>query len=394
MTYLFNPDRPAAKEYATVYVAWELSKASWKLGILVPGAERMSCFTVDGGDLAAVAGRLAAARAKAARSGLPVRVLSCYEAGFDGHWLHRWLEGQEVISHEVDSSSIEVNRRARRAKTDRLDLARIMRAFLAHLRGEPQACSLVTVPSPEEEDEKRANRERERLIKERTAHTNRLKGLLHAQGIRDVKPLARDFLARLKDARTGDGRTLPPRLAAEIAREHERLVLLERQVATIEAARDAECREAARQTEGRDAATGSNKAKIVQLTQLKSVGVNDAQVLVNEVLYRRFANRRQVGACVGLTGTPYSSGADQREQGISKAGNPRARTTMVELAWRWVYWQPDSALTRWFKARVGDAKGRIRRIAIVALARKLIVALWRYLETGVIPEGAVLHPSF
>jgi transposase len=394
MTYHFRAETPAAKDYATVYVAWELSKASWKLGILVPGAERMSCFTVKGGDLAAVATRLAAARAKAARSGLPVRVLSCYEAGFDGHWLHRWLEGQGVVSHEVDPSSIEVNRRARRAKTDRLDLARIMRAFLAHLRGEPQACSLVHVPSPEEEDEKRANRERDRLIKERTAHTNRLKALLHAQGVRDARPLGRDFLRTLEGMRTGDGRTLPPRLMAEIAREHERLVVLDRQISAIEAEREAECRKAARQAECGEAAPGSNPAKIVQLAQLKGIGANDAQVLVNEVFYRRFANRRQVGACVGLTGTPYSSGQEERDQGISKAGNRRARTAAMELAWRWVRWQPDSALTLWFKGRVGDAKGRIRRIAIVAVARKLMVALWRYLETGVVPDGAVLHPSF
>jgi transposase len=394
MTYHFSAETPAAKDYATVYVAWELSKASWKLGILVPGAERMSCFTVKGGDLAAVAARLAAARAKAARSGLPVRVLSCYEAGFDGHWLHRWLEGQGVVSHEVDPSSIEVNRRARRAKTDRLDLARIMRAFLAHLRGEPQACSLVHVPSPEEEDEKRANRERDRLIKERTAHTNRLKALLHAQGVRDARPLGRDFLRTIEGMRTGDGRTLPPRLMAEIAREHERLVVLDRQISAIEAEREAECRKAARQAECGEAAPGSNPAKIVQLAQLKGIGANDAQVLVNEVFYRRFANRRQVGACVGLTGTPYSSGQEERDQGISKAGNRRARTAAMELAWRWVRWQPDSALTLWFKGRVGDAKGRIRRIAIVAVARKLMVALWRYLETGVVPDGAVLHPSF
>ncbi len=385
MTYLSCPDTPAVSEYATVYVAWELSKADWKLGILLPGAQKMSRFTIKGGDLAAVGARLAAARAKAATTGLPVRILSCYEAGFDGHWLHRWLEGQGVVSHEIDPSSIEVNRRARRAKTDRIDLERIMRAFLAHLRGEPQACSIVHVPSPEEEDDKRANRERERLLKERTAHTNRIKGLLNAQGIRDAKPLARDFLARLKDARTGDGRSLPPRLAAEIAREHERLILLDSQIAAIEAADKAECRKAA---------PGSNGAKIVRLTQLKGIGVIDAQVLVNEVFYRRFDNRRQVGACVGLTGTPYSSGQEERDQGISKAGNRRARTAAMELAWRWVYWQPDSALTRWFKARTGDVKGRIRRIAIVAVARKLMVALWRYLDTGVVPDGAVLHPSF
>jgi transposase len=384
MTYLSCPDAPAASEYATVHVAWELSKADWKLGVLLPGAQQMSRFTVKGGDLAAVSARLAAARAKAAKSGLPVRILSCYEAGFEGHWLHRWLEGQGVVSHEVDPSSIEVNRRARRAKTDRIDLARIMRAFLAHLRGEPLACSIVHVPNPEEEDDKRPSRERERLLKERTAHTNRIKALLHAQGIRDVKPLARDFLARLKNARTGDGRALPPRLAAEIAREHERLTIVAEQIAAIEAESRAECHKAA---------PGSSTAKVVQLARLKGLGITDGRVLVKEAFYRRFANRRQVGACVGLTGTPYSSGEEERDQGISKAGNRRARAAAMELAWRWVYWQPDSALTRWFKARVGDTKGRVRRIAIVALARKLMVALWRYLETGVVPDGAVLSPS-
>ena len=385
MTYFSGPDAPATTDYATVYIAWELSKADWKLGVLVPGAQQMGHFTVKGGDLAAASARLVAARAKAAKSGLPVRILSCYEAGFEGHWLHRWLESQGVVSHEVDPSSIEVNRRARRAKTDRIDLARIMRAFLAHLRGEPLACSIVHVPTSEEEDDKRPSRERERLLKERTAHTNRIKALLHAQGIRDAKPLARDFLRSLKDLRTGDGRTPPPRLAAEIAREHERLVIVDRQIAAIEAQSKAECQKAA---------PGSSTAKIVQLAKLKGLGITDGRVLVKEVFYRCFDNRRQVGACVGLTGTPYSSGEEERDQGISKAGNRRARTAAIELAWRWTRWQPDSELTRWFRARVGDGKGRVRRIAIVALARKLMVALWRYLETGVVPTGAVLSPSF
>jgi transposase len=178
---------------------------------------------------------------------------------------------------------------------------------------------------------------------------------------------------------------LPPRLAAEIAREHERLVLVDKQIAAIEVESKAECGKAE---------PGSAAAKIVQLARLKGLAVIGAQVLVKEAFYRRFANRRQVGACFGMTGTPYSSGADERDQGISKAGNRRARAMAVELAWRWVFWQPDSELTRWFKARVGDAKGRVRRIAIVAMARKLMVALWRYLETGVVPDGAVLHPSF
>ena len=337
MTYLVCHDTPAVNEYATVHIAWELSKADWKLGVILPGAKQMSRFAIKGGDLAAAAARLAAIRAKAGKAGLPVRILSCYEAGFEGHWLHRWLEGQGVANHEIDPSSIEVNRRARRAKTDNIDLERLMRAF------QPKACSIVNVPSPAEEDDKRPSRERERLLKERTAHTNRIKALLHGQGVRDAKPLARDFLMRLAQTRTGDGRPLPPRLAAEIAREHERLILAHKQIEAIEAESEAECRKAA---------PGSTAAKIVQLTRLKAVGVTGAQVLVKEVFYRRFANRRQVGACFGMTGTPYSSGEDERDQGISKAGNRRGRAMAVELAWRWVYWQPDSELTRWFKATI------------------------------------------
>jgi transposase len=384
MKTLVCRDAPAASDYATVHLAWELSKAKWKLGVLLPGAQQMSEFTIEGGDLAAVEARLASIRAKAAESGLPVRILSCYEAGFEGHWFHRWLESRGVVSYEVDPSSIEVNRRARRAKTDHIDLARIMRSFLAHLRGEPLACSMVHAPSPEEEDDKRLNRERERLLKERTAHTNRIKGLLHAQGIRDAKPLGRDFPKRLAETRTGDGRALPPRLAAEIAREHERLILVDRQIAATEAETKRECAAAA---------PGSAAAKVTQLAQLKGIAVIGAQVLVKEAFYRRFANRRQVGGSFGLVGTPFASGDKERDQGISKAGNRRARVAAIELAWRWIVWQPDSALTRWFKARVGDRKGRVRRIAIVALARKLMVALWRYLETSVIPDGAVLSPS-
>ncbi len=182
-----------ALTHPPVSLAWELSRADWELGVILPGAKTMSRYAIKGGGLAAAAARLAAIRAKAGAAGLPVRILSCNEAGFEGHWLHRWLEGQGVASHEIDPSSIEVNRRARRAKTDRIDLERLIRAFLAHLRGEPKACGLVHVPSATEEAAKRLSRERERLIKERTAHTNRIKALLHGQGVRDVKPLARDL---------------------------------------------------------------------------------------------------------------------------------------------------------------------------------------------------------
>jgi transposase len=385
MIKLDRTDTPAVAEHATVYLAFELSKAKWKLGVLLPGSQKLSRYTLGGGDLAALAARIAEIRTKAAAAagGRPVRILSCYEAGLDGHWLHRWLTGQGIINHEIDPSSIEVNRRARRAKTDRIDLEKLIRAFLAHLRGEPRVCSIVHVPSVEDEDRKRRTRERDRLIEECTAHRNRIKGLLHGQGIRDVHPLDRSFVKSLAGLRTGDGRPLPERLKEEIAREHERLRLVVRQLKELEAKSQAELR-AAR--------PGSPEARIMQLMDLKSIGPVGGQKLVNEVFYRDFDNRRQVGSYFGLTGTPYDSGERSREQGISKAGNRRARELAVELAWLWTVHQPDSALTRWFRERVRDIKGRIRRIAIVALARKLMVALWRYLTTGVVPAGAVLRP--
>jgi transposase len=381
-----NPtDAPAAGEYATAYLVFELSKAKWRLGIVLPDSPKLRRVTIDGGDLAALAARLATIRARAGRCGRPVRILSCYEAGLDGHWLHRWLVGQGVVSHVVDPSSIEVNRRARRAKTDRIDLDKLMRTFLSYLRGEPRVCSMLHVPSVEDEDRKRRTRERKRLLGERTAHTNRIKALLFGQGIRDVMPLKPGFIASLETMRSGDGRALPPLLKEEIVREHERLCLAQKQIATLEATSKAELHAAA---------PGSAAAKIVQLVDLKSIGVISGQELVNEVFYRSFANRRQVGSYFGLTGTPYDSGASRREQGISKAGNPRARTLAIELSWLWLRYQPDSELSRWFRQRVGDLKGRIRRITIVAVARKLMVALWRYLTTGVVPTGAVLRPSF
>jgi transposase len=380
-----HTDTPAGGEYATVYVVFELSKAKWQLGVMTPGSEKMSRYRIGGGDVAALSGVLARARAKAERAGKPVRVLSCYEAGLDGHWLHRWLIDNGVVNYTVDASSIEVNRRARQAKTDRIDLARLMRAFLAYLRGEPRACSMVRVPTPEEEDRKRRTREREALLKERTRHLNRIKGLLHGQGIRDAMPLKPSFLNDLDKLCTGDGRALPPHLKDEIRRQHERLLLVHKQIKALEAENLAA---------HRVPAAGSVEAKAVQLAQLRAIGPVIAQVLANEVFYRDFKNRRQVGSCFGLTDTPYDSGDSRRQQGISKAGNHRARTTAIELAWLWLKHQPDSELSRWFRKRVGDVKGRIRKVAIVALARKLVVALWRYLQTGLVPTGAVMRPSF
>ena len=384
MLKLDHTGTPASAEYATVCLVFELSKAKWMLGVTLPTSEKLSRYTIAGGDLVALTKRLSDMRAKAGRCGKPVRIVSCYEAGLDGHWLHRWLTEQGVISHEIDPSSIEVSRRARRAKTDRIDLEKLMRVLLAYLRGEPRVCSMVHVPTVEDEDRKRRTRERERLLKERTAHTNRIKGLLFGQGIRDAMPLKPGFIASLDKLRTGDGRALPPRLKEEIVREHERLCLVHKQIGALEAKSKAELRAAA---------PGSAEAKIMQLIDLKSIGPVGGQELVNEVFYRSFDNRRQVGSYFGLVGTPYDSGESRREQGISKAGNRRARRMAIELAWLWLRHQPGSELSRWFRERVGDLKGRIRRITIVAMARKLMVALWRYLTTGVVPTGAMLRPS-
>jgi transposase len=384
MSKIDHTGTPAAAEYATVYLVFELSKAKWKLGITLPGSQKMSRYTISGGDLPALSERLAKARAKAERSGKPVHIMACFEAGLDGHWLYRWLTEQGVISYEVDPSSIEVSRRARRAKTDRIDLDKLMRSFLAYLRGEPRVCSMVHVPSVEDEDRKRRTRERERLLKERTAHSNRIKALLFGQGIRDVMPLKVGFVAGLDKMRTGDGRMLPPQLKEEIVREHERLCLVNKQFMALEARS---------KTELRTAVPGSATAKINQLIDLKGIGAVSGRELVNEAFYRPFDNRRQVGSYFGLAGTPYDSGESRREQGISKAGNRRARRLAIELAWLWLRHQPGSELSLWFHKRVGNMKGRIRRISIVAMARKLMVALWHYLTTGVVPKGAALHRS-
>jgi transposase len=384
MSKLNHTDTSAATEYATVYVAFELSKAKWHLGVILPGSQKLSRFRIDGGDLTALSAHLATWRAKAAATGKPVRIVSCYEAGYDGHWLHRWLTDQGVINYVIDPASVQVNRRARRPKTDRIDLEQLMNTLLRYLRGEPRVCSMVRVPSPEDEDRRRVSRERDRLLKERSGHTNRITGLLHAQGIRDAEPLKRGFIASLTDMRTGDGRPLPLRLKEEIVREHQRLSLVHQQLIALEKKSLAELRAPAR---------GSVEEKINHLVDLRGIGVVGGRKLMQEVFYRSFGNRRQVGSFFGLTNSAYDSGDTHRDQGISKAGNRRARALAVELSWLWLRYQPESELSRWFHARVGDIKGRIRRIAIVALARKLMVALWRYVTTGVVPTGALCRKS-
>lgn len=373
----------AADQPATIFVALELSRASWVAAVHTSLADKISLHKLKGGDSQGLLALLARLRVRLERAqGRPVAVVSCYEAGYDGFWLHRLLEAHGVRNHVLDPASLQVNRRARRAKTDRIDAASLVRALMAHLRGEPKVVSVVRVPSVAEEDARRLHRERHRLVAERTQHVNRIKGLLATQGIYDYEPLRRDRRVRLAELRTGDGSALPPRLEAEIGRELTRLELVLAMIGELEAERDAL---AAGQARGHPHAN-----KIARLTAFKGIGPEFATVLTGEVFYRDFANRRQLAAYVGLDASPWRSGSMSRDQGIAKAGNPKARTTMIELAWMWLRHQPDSALSVWFHQRVGALKGRIRRIAIVALARKLIVALWRFLEAGLVPDGAVL----
>jgi transposase len=375
-----SPAAPATDpQPATLFVALELSKAKWLVGLHSPMADKVSRHTIAGGDAPALLMLIGAARRRAEASlGGTVRVVTCYEAGYDGFWLHRLLVAHGIANQVIDPASLLVNRRARRRKTDRIDLAGLLRTLMAWHRGEPQVCSMVRVPSPEEEDRRRRGRERERLVKERVQHLGRVKGLLMTQGVRDFQPARRGWRDRLEALRTGDGRPLPDCLKAEIARECRRLALVDEMLDELERERDA-------------ASDGEAPRQAALLTKLRGIGPTSAHLLAGEVFHRDFANRRQVAAYLGLEPSPWQSGQVDQDQGISKAGNRRARRVAIELAWLWLKHQPDSGLSRWFKDRVGVARGRVRRIMLVALARKLIVALWRYLASGVVPEGASMR---
>ena len=279
----------------------------------------------------------------------------------------------------MDPASLQVDRRARRVKTDRIDVEKLLHTLIAWCRGERHVCSMVVIPSAEEEDLRRSHRERGRLVREQTAHINRIKGLLFGQGIRGINIKRHCKNLRPADLVTADGRPLPTRLAREISREIERLALVREQLIEIERERD-------------QAPTScqASERKRQQLLLLKGIGGAIAAILAREVYYRQFANRGQVASYIGLTPSPYDSGTSRRSQGISKAGNGLARGVMIQAAWLWLQHQPQSALSQWFRQRTKGQSRRIRCIMIVALARKLAVALWRYLEQGLIPEGATL----
>lgn len=366
----------------TVHVAIELSFSSWLVAVRLPGAEKPRLHRVEGGNTAALLTLIAEQRSHvtAKLSGI-ADVACCFEAGRDGFWLQRLLSAHGVAVYVLEPTSILVNRRARRAKTDRLDAEGMLRVLAAWLGGDRQVCSMVRVPTPDEEDAKRPHREREHLVQEKLRIENRIEALLFTQGIRG-RPSLRSWDRDIAELRTGDGRALPPRLRAELDRLRRRLVL------ALELIRDVE----AERTEALAATSDDAMTqKIAALQRIRGIGANFAAVLVREVLYRSFENRRQLASYVGIAPMPYQSGGMDRDRGISRAGNPRARTTLIQLAWLWLRYQPGSALATWFRERVGTLQGRTRRIAIVAMARKLLIALWRYAETGVLPDGIVLR---
>lgn len=380
---------PAAirTHFGAIFVSLDMGRSKWIVTSLSPETgERMSQHTIPAGDVGGLLALFADLRHRAkARSGLDYPVVTIQEAGLDGFWLHRVLEQEGIESHVVDAASIATPRRRRRAKTDKMDGEALLRALLAFKRGEPRVCAMVVVPSLEEEDRRRLCRERQTLLAERGAHTNRIKGLLFAQGVFDYEPIRRDRRKRLDDLRTGNGRPLPPHLRTQIKRELDRLELLLDQIKAVEVEQQALLASQVSRSEPDTSAANV----VAMLLAIKGIGTQAAAVLWVEGLCRTFANRRQVASYAGLAATPWRSGAVVHEQGLSKAGNPRLRTLMVQLAWLWLRHQPQSELAKWFRAR-GE---RGRKGLIVALARKLLVALWKYVAHGITIEGVVMKPA-
>jgi len=374
---------PIKSNVSTIFVAIELSQRSWLVTMHCPDEEKISHHKLEGGDHAGLLTLIERMRERAARAlGAVPAVVSCYEAGYDGFWLHRLLMAAGITNHVFDPASIAVDQRARRVKTDRIDGEKMLRTLMAYLRGEPRVVRIVRVPTPEQEDARRASRERDRLTKEQTAHTTRIKALLRLLGMAVGNPRRHDWLTWLVKQRDWQGQAVPPQIMAEIKREHTRLMLVREQL-------DALAQTAANLTPA--AAQMAQRSEL--LLRLKSLGPAFTTTLTNEVFYKDFRNRREVASYVGLTPSPWQSGGIDRDQGISKAGNPRARCAAIEMAWLWLRHQPDSKLTQEYRRRTLDAGKRIKRVAIVALARKLIVALWRYLTTGLVPEGAMLKTA-
>lgn len=385
-----------------IFVSLELSRSKWLITSLSPGnGERLSKFMTAARDVTGLLARFAELQRKAeARTGRRYAFVVIQEAGLDGFWLHRVLEAERIESYVVDPASIAVPRRKRRVKTDRIDGEMLLRTLLAYMRGDPRVCAMVRAPTPEEEDRRRVSRERKSLTNERIRHVNRIKGLLYGQGIDSYEPLRRDRRKRLEELTTGDGRPLGRHLKAQINRELDRLELILRQIEDCEQERDllmaAEPTTApvtldAGVSQDEDAQAAPSVPAM--LLELRGIGPETASVLWLEGFSRKFDNRRQVAAYAGLAASHWQSGNIDHDQGVSKAGNPRLRTTLIQLAWLWLRNQPDSELSVWFKTRVAERGPKSKKPAIVALARKLLVALWKYVNAGVVIEGAILKAA-
>jgi transposase len=376
--------RTALDQSSTVIAVIEMSRSSWLVSGIIPGVERHPLKKLAP-DEASVLRLLRCWQEEATRAGRTIsRIAIAFEAGRDGFWLARWLRERGIEAYVIHPASIPVPREHRRAKTDRLDTELLKRAFLGWLRGEPDHCSMAAVPTIEQEDAKRPNREREVLVGERTRIVNRMKGTLARLGIRDFKPTLRRARDLLETLRTPEGTTLPPNTLAELQREMARLRLVKEQIEELEAAR----------AERLEQAPGEGQNAMVRLlARVVGVGIETADMLVQEVLSRNLRDRRAVARYAGLTGAPDESGTKRRERGLTKAGNARVRRGMIQLAWRFLLFQKDSALSQWYRARTTDARGATRKTLIVALARKLLIALWRFAATGEVPQGVALRPA-
>jgi transposase len=374
----------AFEQDSTLVAVVELSLKSWLVAGLVPGLARQPLKKQDADEEALLA-LLYRWQGEAIRAGGAIkRIVVAFEAGRDGFWLARWLRVHGIEAYVIHPTSVPIPREHRRAKSDRLDTALLMRAFLGWLRGEAKHCSMAAIPTLAEEDARRPNREHEHLVGERTRLLSRLKATMARLGIRSFNVKLRTARERLEQLRTADGEPLPPNTLAELLRDLARLRLVRDQIKEIEKQRLTRL-QAARQ-EG-------THPMVLLLARVMGIGIETADMLVHEVLSRDLRDERAVGRYAGITGSPDESGSKRREKGLARAGNARVRRGMIQLAWRWLMFQKESALTRWYQARTANARGDIRKTMIVALARKLLIALWRYVTTGEVPAGAKLRPA-
>jgi transposase len=384
MSAMFNPSAAAtAFDHNTTIVAvLELSGKNWLFGAIAPGLKTRVKRSFAARDIAAVTKALEQVKAQARKAGFAVaRIVLAYEAGRDGFWIARALAQRGVEVHVMHPASIPIERRRKRAKTDRIDVDLLLTTLIGWLRGEPGRCTMAPIPTQEEEDMREAGRRRDALVQDRLKIENRIGGLLIRYGVVGFKPRLKSAEKKLDELKTHDGAPLPPETSNSLKLLLAQHRLLSQQIKQIEDAR----------AKVVEVEKPDRLQRMIQaLAGLFGVGVETATVLVHEVLSRRFKDRRALGAFVGLTGTPYDSGGSKTEQGISKSGNPRVRRMLSQLAWRWLRHQPGSELTRWFHARLGGAKGRMKKVLIVAMTRKLLIALWRYVETGEIPAGVRL----